>query len=126
MNDQWTAAEAVALKKALRLTGERFAARLGVSPRTVANWTANPKMVPRLSVHDLLDDLLAAASPDARARFEELTDRSRRVSRPQSRPDDVAALRDTIDNLSARLSLLERLIAGPQTTYMEASSTARN
>ena len=60
----WTGREATALRKALRMTVDRFATELQVAPRTVANWASHPEMVPRLGVQDALDALLAAA-PEA-------------------------------------------------------------
>lgn len=69
---EWTGHTATALRKALRMTVDRFATRLGVAPRTVANWAAHPEMIPRVSVQDALDDLLGQAPPGTRQRFEEL------------------------------------------------------
>lgn len=69
---EWTGRRATALRKALRMTVNRFAARLGIAPRTVANWASNPETVPRLTLQDALDDLLGSATPATRARFDEL------------------------------------------------------
>lgn len=71
---EWTGRTATALRKALRMTVDRFAGRLGVAPRTVANWAAQPDVVPRISVQDALDDLLGSANPATRERFAELAD----------------------------------------------------
>lgn len=71
---EWTGREATALRKALRITTERFASKLNVAPRTVANWAATPEMVPRTAVQDALDDLLGRSTPAVRARFDELLD----------------------------------------------------
>lgn len=71
---EWTGRTATALRKALRMTVDRFAGRLGVAPRTVANWAAQPEMVPRVSVQDALDDLLGQATPTVRERFAELAE----------------------------------------------------
>jgi 8-oxo-dGTP diphosphatase len=70
---EWTGSEATALRKALRMTEGRFAARVGVSPRTVANWVTNPTSVPRAATQDRFDALLAEASSAVKVRFEELT-----------------------------------------------------
>lgn len=70
---EWTGHTATALRKALRMTVDRFAATLSVAPRTVANWAANPDTVPRVAVQDALDDMLGRATPPVRDRFKELT-----------------------------------------------------
>ena len=88
---EWTGREATALRKALRLTTDRFASRLGVAPRTVANWAATPEMVPRVAVQDALDDLLGRAAPATRSRFEELLD-----DNEDGLPGHVQALRVAI------------------------------
>lgn len=69
---EWTGRDATALRKALRMTVDRFARLVGVSSRTVANWASNPDMVPRAAIQDALDDLLNRASPATRERFAEL------------------------------------------------------
>lgn len=71
---EWTGRTATALRKALRLTSDRFAARLDVAPRTVVNWAANPEIVPRSAIQDSLDDLLHRSPPLVRTRFEQLLD----------------------------------------------------
>lgn len=87
---EWTGRTATALRKALRLTHERFAARLAVAPRTVVNWAANPETVPRASIQDALDELLNRAAPGVRIRFEQL----RETDEPPESP--VQALRVAI------------------------------
>lgn len=67
----WTGREAIALRKALRMTVGRFAMEICVSPRTVANWASHPEMVPRTAVQDALDDLLMHAPAKVRAQFEQ-------------------------------------------------------
>lgn len=71
--DVWSARQAGALLKALRLTNEGFAERLGVAVRTVAKWNANPGLEPTPDIQQALDTLLARAPEDARARFTLLT-----------------------------------------------------
>jgi 8-oxo-dGTP diphosphatase len=66
----WTGREATALRKALRMSTDRFAARLRVAPRTVANWAAHPDMVPRAGVQDELDRLLNEQPATLRADFD--------------------------------------------------------
>ena len=67
----WTGRDATILRKALRMTTDGFAARLQVAPRTVANWAANPEMVPRLGAQDELDRLLATAPADVQAHLDD-------------------------------------------------------
>ena len=71
---EWTGREATALRKAFRMTENRFASRLEVSARTVANWVTNPATVPRSAVQEALDSLLESASSATRTRFAELTE----------------------------------------------------
>lgn len=68
----WTGREATALRRAMCLTAERFAARVGVTTRTVASWGANPAMVPRVAVQQRLDAALHDATPLEQARFRSL------------------------------------------------------
>ncbi|GEM_PF-2852272 len=65
----WGPVEAAALQKALRLTNEGFAERLGSAPRTVAKWHANPNMRLTLEMQEALDVLLQRAPEEAQARF---------------------------------------------------------
>lgn len=71
---EWTGRDATALRKALRLTTDGFASRLGVAPRTVANWASNPGMVPRVGIQDVLDELLDQLPSGVRSRFAEVAD----------------------------------------------------
>lgn len=65
----WTGRHADALRQALRMTNEAFAAHLGVAVRTVANWRARPDIVPAPVMQETLDAALARASEPARAQF---------------------------------------------------------
>lgn len=67
--DVWTGQRASALQKALRLTNERFAERLGTSVRGVAKWHANPQSELTTEMHEALDTVLFNASEQAQARF---------------------------------------------------------
>jgi len=67
---EWTGRDAVALRKALRMTEAKFARMIGVSPCTVANWHTSPATVPRNDAQDTLDELLNGADPSVRERFE--------------------------------------------------------
>lgn len=67
---EWAGRDAVALRKALRMTEAKFARAVGVSARKVANWHTSPATVPRDDTQDMLDELLNAADPSVRERFE--------------------------------------------------------
>ncbi|MGW6282755.1 helix-turn-helix domain-containing protein [Kribbella sp. NPDC055071] len=67
--DEWTGRHADALRKALRMTNEAFAERLGVAPRTVTKWSERPEMVPSQHLQKALDTSLSEAPADARLRF---------------------------------------------------------
>jgi 8-oxo-dGTP diphosphatase len=62
------------------MTIDRFAAHLGVAPRTVANWASSPNMVPRITIQESLDELLNRAAPSLRERFMELRDGNREAT----------------------------------------------
>lgn len=65
----WTGASATRLQAALRLSNDDFAHRLGVAPRTVATWHAQPDRIPRPEMQRALDTTLDRASPADRNRF---------------------------------------------------------
>lgn len=67
--DVWTGERASALQRALRLTNERFAGKLGTAVRTVANWNGNPNAQPSMELQEALDTLLYEAPKQAQARF---------------------------------------------------------
>jgi 8-oxo-dGTP diphosphatase len=67
--ESWTRAAATRLQFALRLSNDDFAHRLGVAPRTVANWHAQPERVPRPEMQRALDTAFDLAPADAKARF---------------------------------------------------------
>jgi hypothetical protein len=68
----WTGLQANALLKALRLTNEGLADRLGIAVRTVAKWNANPTLEPTPEMQQALDTLLARAPGDAKVRFAQI------------------------------------------------------
>lgn len=68
----WTGARADALREALRMSNESFAAHLGVAVRTVATWRARPGVVPRPSVQEILDTALSRASSQVKEQFHSL------------------------------------------------------
>jgi transcriptional regulator with XRE-family HTH domain len=65
----WTGQRVNALRNAWRLSGEAFAAELGVSARAVANWEADPGFAPSAAMQEVLDGALDRASDPVRARF---------------------------------------------------------
>ncbi|HEV2088365.1 MAG TPA: hypothetical protein VGR21_08645 [Cryptosporangiaceae bacterium] len=66
---QWTGRHATALRGALRLTTEAYSEHLGVAPRTVSYWAANPDRVCRPAMQQVLDTALARADHAVRERF---------------------------------------------------------
>ncbi|MEU6442488.1 NUDIX hydrolase [Streptomyces sp. NPDC047046] len=67
--ERWTGGHACMLQSALRLGNEQFAAHLGIAVRTVAAWHADPAVVPRREMQQLLDTVHEQAPPGARQRF---------------------------------------------------------
>ncbi|WP_326595550.1 NUDIX hydrolase [Streptomyces sp. NBC_01803] len=67
--DLWNGRYACALQAALRQTNEGFAAHLGIASRTVATWHADPDIVPRTEMQQLLDDVYERATTTVRKRF---------------------------------------------------------
>lgn len=71
---EWSGSLACALQAALRMTNEGFANHLGIAVRTVATWHADPDVVPRPEVQQLLDTSLERSSEAAKVRFRLLTE----------------------------------------------------
>lgn len=65
----WSGRHACALQSALRMTNEGFANHLGVGVRTVATWHADPDIVPRTELQQVLDSAYEQASDAVRQRF---------------------------------------------------------
>jgi hypothetical protein len=65
----WTGERADALREALRMTNEAFAAHLDVAVRTVAAWRTQPDIVPRPVTQEILDAALALAPAPVRNQF---------------------------------------------------------
>ena len=78
--DQWTGRHACALQTALRETQDEFAARLGVSRRTVAMWHDRPDVV-----------LQQAAQRELDKNFDRLTESQGIRFARQLRQDDLSA-----------------------------------
>lgn len=90
----WNGRHACLLQSALRLTNEQFAARLGIAVRTVAAWHADPAVVPRKEMQQLLDTVHEKAPSTARQRFALLVSAERGSSAPG--PAGAQALRVAI------------------------------
>jgi transcriptional regulator with XRE-family HTH domain len=85
---KWTGREVRALREALRMSSRDFAGRLGLSDRAVSKWESPTKpTVPRADSQAMLDTMLANASGDERARFDEfLADYSAEATEAISQP----------------------------------------
>lgn len=66
---QWTGRHAAWLQDAFEDTQEEFAARLGVSLRSVASWRHSPDMVPQLETRRILNVAYERAGDAVRKRF---------------------------------------------------------
>jgi hypothetical protein len=69
---RWTGRHGLALAEALRLPREVFAAQLGISPRTIAEWARQPSMPLALRTQEVLDVVLDRAAESVRLRFADL------------------------------------------------------
>ncbi|WP_280335518.1 hypothetical protein [Nocardia wallacei] len=71
---EWTGFEAVALQEAMRKSVREFAVLLGIDPSTVINWRSGlGSVLPRSVTQEMLDTTLQRrATPDDRARFEQI------------------------------------------------------
>ncbi|MEV7034581.1 NUDIX hydrolase [Streptomyces sp. NPDC093272] len=67
--DTWTGRSACQLQQAMRLTNEAFAERLGISERTISRWHANPELVHRTEVQQILDLAYEGAGEAVQRRF---------------------------------------------------------
>ncbi|RKN40944.1 NUDIX hydrolase [Streptomyces hoynatensis] len=67
--ETWTGATAAALQDAMRMTNESFAAHLGIAVRTVATWNAQPEIIPRPDMQQVLDTTLERAGEAVKRRF---------------------------------------------------------
>jgi 8-oxo-dGTP pyrophosphatase MutT (NUDIX family) len=76
---QWTGQKAARLQDAFEMTQEAFAAKLGVSVRSVAAWRANPAMIPQPETQRILDTAFRKAGDAVRRRFIHLS----RTAAPQ-------------------------------------------
>ncbi|MEV4728881.1 transcriptional regulator [Saccharopolyspora sp. NPDC049426] len=95
--DIWTGGRANALQRALRLTNEAFADRLGTAVRTVAKWNGNPDTEPGSELQQALDTVLHQADDQVKARFSLLLARGRPGETALTGTADAPAGRDTTE-----------------------------
>ena len=123
----WTGSQADALRQALRMSNEVFAAHLGVAVRTVAYWRARPDVVPVPSIQEILDTALAQASPPARELFTAILARSQASAERQSTfgepDDDLTALTGWLTATNATDDAIEQ--ADQTTAALAALHTQR-
>lgn len=67
--DTWTGRAACLLQQAMRMTNEAFAEHLGISERTISHWHAQPAMVHRTEVQQILDTAYEQAGETVQQRF---------------------------------------------------------
>jgi hypothetical protein len=67
--ERWTGGHAVAMQRAMRLTNEKFAELLGMSPRSVANWHQDPDRVLATLTQQVLDAALRRSDVETQTRF---------------------------------------------------------
>jgi len=93
--ERWTGERACLLQAALRHTNESFAHSLGVAVRTVAAWHAEPALVPRAEVQQILDTALEQAPAAATQRFTHLLEAREgdAVAGPQALTVAIAVVR---------------------------------
>ena len=96
----WTGQRADALRQALRMTNESFAAHLGVAVRTVAYWRERPEVIPRPAMQEILDTALAQAPAAARMQFS-LILAERRQGRAFGQPGPASGSADLISWVTA-------------------------
>jgi len=123
----WTGAKAQALRVALRMTNEGFAAKMGVAVRSVAKWVEQPDLVPTMTTQQMLDTMLVSADDDSKQRFalllDELTSQVADIPIPRSvtanpgrtrlpiLPSAVVRRRPTADTLAYLARALKDLYA---------------
>jgi transcriptional regulator with XRE-family HTH domain len=95
---KWTGRETRALREALRMSGREFAARLGITERTVAKWErpGQIKTTLRPNSQAMLDTMLANAPQDARTRFETARIAARPDRAPEANGEITAAAQPAI------------------------------
>jgi tetratricopeptide (TPR) repeat protein len=106
---EWTGREADALRQALRMTNESFAAYLGVAVRTVAAWRKRPDIVPQPAMQETLDAALERAPERAKAQFALLLENDNRYRLPTGNRNGLTS--DDKDRLNGVIRRPSRLDA---------------
>jgi transcriptional regulator with XRE-family HTH domain len=131
----WSGGLVSQLRVASRMTIEQFAAKLGVVPRTVNKWEADPTFIPPLSMQEILDTALAQAPADVQARFRLLRVSSTPSSAFPAHAGQESGSSPSADEVEAAVREAEEeqahLLAepGPQSVALlweEASAIARS
>lgn len=111
----WTGRAACALQAAMRMSNDAFAARLGISVRTVAGWHQKPDMRPQPENQQILDAALAGATQGVRDRFAVLAGEPAHPTVTAEGQNAVAADAEhrllTDKNVSASISRLDHLVS---------------
>ncbi|MET7422130.1 hypothetical protein [Dactylosporangium sp. NPDC005555] len=117
---EWSGSEALALRKAMRMSVREFALHLGVAARTVSKWEQlGPTTSPRPQTQAILDTALARCPATVQLRFE-LHTGTARPQPPASTPDlprsgsgvDHESWTDDLERAVAALSRQSFTIAG--------------
>jgi transcriptional regulator with XRE-family HTH domain len=115
----WTGERADALRQALRMTIESYAAHLGVAVRTVAYWRERPQVIPRPSMQEILDTALTRAPAAARMQFtlilaerEQNQDPSTSGIVPAPRSADLASWVTASNVSDEAIEQIDRAVAG--------------
>ncbi|MFI9311180.1 XRE family transcriptional regulator [Streptomyces triculaminicus] len=87
---EWTGEEALLLRSVKRESVREFAQRLGIDPRTVTYWKANPTGVCRPGTQQILDTALAQCTADEQEAFRVRLAALRRETAPHG---DIGAAR---------------------------------
>lgn len=72
VGERWTGRTACLLQKALRLSNDAYARRLGIGVRTVASWHQMPERTPNSEIQQILATALEKAPAAVRARFAQM------------------------------------------------------
>lgn len=123
---EWSGRHATTLRRALRLTNERFAEELGTAVRTVAKWSAEPTIVPTPEIQRALDTMLSRSPDDVHVRFSMLLADDEPTPATDAHEDVLAATRrlDTDRDIQHALDWIDRVSGRPSGTAHRAIVTA--
>jgi hypothetical protein len=103
--DTWTGQHATALRRALRMSKEAYAAHLGVAVGTVSYWAKHPDAVCTPVLQHTLDTALARADGDARERFHTAVS----VPTATTAPVELWQITDVLTRTPISMSALEAM-----------------